>query len=520
MSLEGEFLVEVAGKSTVLLVLAAAANAVLRRSSAGLRHLIWTAAMASLLMLPVLSRLLPAWPAPVGIVAVQTEANVSAEVTAEDRRTSLSPGRLAWVLWAVGFALLAARTCYAGVRLAGIARRARPWPAAGADVRLSSEVSLPLVCGVWRQVILLPEEARGWSSERLRVALAHERAHLRRQDTRTQFLAHVASALYWPHPLVWYAARCLRREAEQACDESVLMQGQDRFVYARELVEIARSLQSAGASFTTERSAAMKCGAELERRIMVMLRGTAHRCALTAPAAVAVAGLALAVIGPVAALRVYALQSGSLTGVVRDASGALVPQARVTAALKGSHRMEFCKTNANGEFVLAPLPEGAYQVTVAKPGFAVSKLEDIVVKAGGPTRIEIVLNLGVVSERLEVRGEAPTRQASPPQAAVLAAGGRVQPPKLEVMVRPSYPPECKAEGVEGTVLLRAVIGRDGSVLKLEPVNQLVDRRLVKAAIDAVSQWRYQPASLNGEPVEVVSHIEVNFALPTSDPAQK
>ncbi len=70
------------------------------------------------------------------------------------------------------------------------------------------------------------------------------------------------------------------------------------------------------------------------------------------------------------------------------------------------------------------------------------------------------------------------------------------------------------------MLLRAVIGREGSVPNLEPLNQLVNSRLVRAAMDAVSQWRYKPALLNAVPVEVVSQIEVNFTLAPADAMQK
>lgn len=57
-----------------------------------------------------------------------------------------------------------------------------------------------------------------------------------------------------------------------------------------------------------------------------------------------------------------------------------------------------------------------------------------------------------------------------------------------------------------------MIGRDGSVLDLQQVNQLVDPRLVAAAKDAVLQWRYQPTLLNGQPVEIVTEIQINFSL--------
>jgi TonB family protein len=88
----------------------------------------------------------------------------------------------------------------------------------------------------------------------------------------------------------------------------------------------------------------------------------------------------------------------------------------------------------------------------------------------------------------------------------------VQSAKLVNKVAPLYPLECKKEGVSGIVLLSAVIGRDGDVLSLEPVNQLVDARLRDAAVSAVKLWRYQPTLLNGNPVEVSTQIEVNFTL--------
>jgi protein TonB len=91
-------------------------------------------------------------------------------------------------------------------------------------------------------------------------------------------------------------------------------------------------------------------------------------------------------------------------------------------------------------------------------------------------------------------------------------GGMVQPYYLLKKVTPVYPPTAKAEGVEGTVLLRAIISKSGSLLSIVPINSSIDPRLVSAATDSVSQWLYQPTLLNGEPVEVVTTITVAFRL--------
>ncbi len=232
--------------------------------------------------------------------------------------------------------------------------------------------------------------------------------------------------------------------------------------------------------------------------------------------------LSLAALLPVAALRAPAQQTGGMTGVVHDASGATVPKARVTVQLNRSDRKEFAVTGETGQFSLRPLPAGAYTVTVTKPGFALLRLDGIAVKPGESTEVHAVLNIGQIVESMEVRGDRPSlaTPASPPPPAVsdapgqqrIRVGGTVQQAKLDHIARPSYPPDCKAEGVEGTVVLRAVIGIDGSVLNLQQVNELVDKRLVAAATEAVKQWRYQPTILNGQPVEVITEIQVNFTL--------
>ena len=77
-------------------------------------------------------------------------------------------------------------------------------------------------------------------------------------------------------------------------------------------------------------------------------------------------------------------------------------------------------------------------------------------------------------------------------------------------VAPTYPPEAGRARIEGTVLLLAVIGTDGSIKDVRVESGLPI--LAQAAIDAVKQWRYKPYLLNGEPVEVASRITINFTL--------
>ena len=77
-------------------------------------------------------------------------------------------------------------------------------------------------------------------------------------------------------------------------------------------------------------------------------------------------------------------------------------------------------------------------------------------------------------------------------------------------VTPLYPPVAKSARIQGTVRFTATIAKDGTIQNLQLVaGQPV---LVPAATEAVRQWVYRPTLLNGEPVEVITQIEVNFDL--------
>ena len=77
-------------------------------------------------------------------------------------------------------------------------------------------------------------------------------------------------------------------------------------------------------------------------------------------------------------------------------------------------------------------------------------------------------------------------------------------------VAPKYPPEAGRSRIEGTVVLMAVIGKDGTVHEVRVQSGL--SILAQAAIEAVKQWRYRPYLLNGEAAEVDSQITITFNL--------
>jgi len=295
------FLLIASLKAGLVLAAAAALALALRRAPARVRTLVWGMALAGALALPLLARLLPAWPLPLPVdlaAAVVPESSRPAagapegaggaeagqrEGRAEEGRAEegsstapppptpvrpLSPaGPGSWwlALWGVGAAGVLAFQLLGFVRVWHLARRSRPlrdpawcellvrcqrrlgWPRRPMPrypvrLLLAPEVCSPMTWGFVHPVILLPEGARGWSAERREIVLLHELVHIRRGDWPVRVLAHLACAVYWANPLAWLAARRLVVEQELACDEGVLALGTPPSSYAGHLLAIARSL--------------------------------------------------------------------------------------------------------------------------------------------------------------------------------------------------------------------------------------------------------------------------------------
>jgi TonB family protein len=111
--------------------------------------------------------------------------------------------------------------------------------------------------------------------------------------------------------------------------------------------------------------------------------------------------------------------------------------------------------------------------------------------------------------------QAPATDA--PRAMRIRVGGNVQAAKLVHQVQPVYPQVAKAAHVSGTVVLHAIIGKDGSVQQLAAVSG--PPLLLQASIDAVQRWQYEPTLLAGKPIEVDTTISVVYTLGDAPPSE-
>jgi HEAT repeat protein/beta-lactamase regulating signal transducer with metallopeptidase domain len=345
-------------KGTLLLLAAFGLASLLRGASAAVRHAIWSAALAGVIAVPLVTLAVPwrmsvlpsEWgagtldpasgPSAADLTSTPTPTPTPTDRTAADSKTDapvagrvLEPTergpvagllstlpddrwRLALYAWLGIAGLILARILFGMVWMWRLARRAEPlsgpaWllPLGRAIERLdlrtavrvvrSDAAPMPVTCGVLRPAIVLPEESEGWTEERREAVLLHELAHVRRGDLATHLIAWVACSLYWFHPLAWLAARRLRHESERACDDLVLGAGTRASEYATHLLDIVRA---AGRGTAPAAAVPMAQKSSFEGRLLAILEPGVARQALTARKKLAVAaGLALVVL-PLAAM--------------------------------------------------------------------------------------------------------------------------------------------------------------------------------------------------------------------------
>jgi HEAT repeat protein/beta-lactamase regulating signal transducer with metallopeptidase domain len=347
-------------KATVILLTAALASVILRHASAALRHLVWTLALCSALLLPVMSFALPKWqmalftiaqtpapaaePAPMPVAALpapgeihaprlgRADATPSNGATASNSATtSTSAGRtilpdLSWHaalagVWMLGALAILGRIVAGLIAVRFLSRRTQlitdaPWLPMAMDIademgvssRLrflrSGRASMPVAAGIFTPSVIMPADADSWSESRLRVVLLHELAHVKRRDCLTHILAQAACAFYWFNPLAWLAVKRARAERERACDDLVLACGTRGSEYADQLLEMARVLR--GDRFPAllgGASLAMAHRSQLEGRLIAILDPRVPRSALTRGRTIAAAALACCAVAPLGALQ-------------------------------------------------------------------------------------------------------------------------------------------------------------------------------------------------------------------------
>jgi beta-lactamase regulating signal transducer with metallopeptidase domain len=140
------------------------------------------------------------------------------------------------------------------------------------DVAWCARVSVPVVVGILRPMVLLPASlTTGLSPQQLQALLTHELAHIRRYDLFVNLLQRLAESLLFFHPAVWYVSRRLSDERENCCDDLVLASGCQRIEYADALVHMAELCFAGKARKAAALAASGDRPSQFKRRVLRVL---------------------------------------------------------------------------------------------------------------------------------------------------------------------------------------------------------------------------------------------------------
>lgn len=365
-----ELLSHTAMKGAAVLLVALLLGLILHTTAASRRYAIWITAIAALAVLPLAMWALPAWRV-LPKATSEMDWPIMEEPLVSDRAATLLPlanrsvtsaaaksevllptqavaepafsWNVSWqdvvvalpVVWLFIAALLLLRLGWSArclcrlerhlqagsceqvaeiAREIGLRRLQQLW--------LGAADAVPMVWGVLKPRLLLPQGFETWSREKQRGVLLHELAHLKRGDPLALWAAQWVKALHWFNPLVWLTFRQLRADQERACDDAVLRHGVRASDYAQSLLDLSRHNRLAPGlalcALTITRCA------PVEARVKAILDPKLRREGLTLRWLAALAGGALLITLPVAML--HAIEGSALRGRILDRNGVVLAE--------------------------------------------------------------------------------------------------------------------------------------------------------------------------------------------------
>ncbi|MGA8028886.1 MAG: M56 family metallopeptidase [Bryobacteraceae bacterium] len=540
-------------RSAILLLSAQGLGRLHNRSTAADRRNLLLFVFAFLASLPFLSALapsihVPVWPGHTMEANVSIETAVLLRASAEGTGSRWPAENWLFAIWLSGALAVLAFLTTGRLVLWRVSRRAAPvCDASWTDLlgELSTRFGLkrtplmlaldglttPLAFGIRHPTILLPGNCAEWPDVRKRVVLLHELAHIKRWDVAAQWFASVTAAIWWFQPLAWVARRTLRRESEQACDAEAIARGVRPCDYAAELIEMARS--GAPGSAWSRAAIAMARPRDLEGRLIRILNPSsrlhARNRSLAALAALTVIALTASAVSLSSKERIphlggllmkrtlfsglvtsIGLSAATINGSVFDPIGAPVADAKVSISEPDTSVKQESVSASNGKFTLDNLPAGQYILRIEKPGFT-PLLREFTLQQGSNLERSFGMQAASVNKDAGVENKDAVTMLSGSATARVRVGGEMMQAKLVTKIQPVYPKSAKADRIQGAVLLDAIVLKDGTLGEINVVSSPSDV-LSEASLEAVRQWRYSPVLLNGEPIEVVTNVIVNFTL--------
>jgi TonB family protein len=415
--------------------------------------------------------------------------------------------RLAWLMLGLGRLRAIRRAAHAfdplpdGVR--ELESRLRVSPA----WYLSPAMESPATFGIRPSSILLPERFPTLSEDFQRAIAGHELLHVARRDWILNLAEELILTAFWFHPAVAWVVHRIRLSREQMVDAEVVRLISARKPYMSALLEIASGgagpALGAAPTFLKER--------QLAQRIELLVKEVTMSKARLFTSLIAIIGMLILAGG--IGVWAFPLQAPAPAPAVGSAPAVkeypplifpdaqrvkevepVYPPAAKQAGVQGNVRLR-ATINKDGSVMDVQVLSGPPQLVNA----AIDAVQQWRYSPGKEVRATIV-SISFLLPRKDTR---PALKDFPPSA--------TPPLKPLSAVRPDYPPAAKAAGIQGEVMLRVNVEKDGSVSDVETLNG--DSQLAQAALEAVRQWRYAPMEKAG-----VTDVTLSFTLPKGDNA--
>jgi TonB family protein len=363
-----------------------------------------------------------------------------------------------------------------------------------AQFSVSSEIFGPVTFGWLSPVVLVSPVFQGLSHDQQLAVACHELTHVRRRDWLSSLTEEVIAAVIWFHPGIWWLLRQIRLAREQVVDQAVIALTGSRQDYIDALLKIAESrwqLDLSPAPLFLKRRHLMDRVQQLVKEA-TMTRKQTYASYASTTAVLAVTAWFASIGFPLTAAPQFEAQQRLKSDAVLE---------RISVFLPDPDRTKLRDRLAAyaGQPFTNQLMEQIGRDTAAIDRTLTTGW---VVLPNGNASVELFRRTpGGLDPQPEFQRSAETR---------IRVGGAVAAQKRIEAPRPVYPLQAKQSRIQGLVRLGVLIGKDGRVADLYTMSG--PPLLQEAAEEAVRKWVYQTTLLNGNPVEVVTVVDVNFTL--------
>lgn len=520
------------------------------KGSASIRHFLIAVSVIAIALLPLTSRLIPAFDVVIETPYLQESGaaeTVDYMPVADNRETNPFTPELIYLgclgVYFLGMAVILAKVLLGNLKLFLLIRLCRPviqqnWLNILEEHRVNLDIRRPVelrhsdlnvspsTWGAFRPVILLPSSALRWPDHLIESTLLHELAHIKRCDWLVQQIARCVYAFYWLNPLCRVAVNKLFAHAETACDDLAINAGVSNLDYAESLVDVAeQALQQRRYGYAAIAMASHGKHSPLSERVLAILNQHECRTPITRSQVLTALSVFLCVLLPLTSVRANFIERTiepqptifeNPVYTPRNANNhtRAIPVDILTLETIEKTGPDESTDSVTPERKLAELKQileaGAAPVveTADKNISRLARHQNTLPRRVEPPGLASISANEILKEHLEktlhkiaqALVDHPSVDNTAAEPAAIVSHSPVN------MVIPEYPFRARSRGIEGEVTVEYSIDEHGKVIDAEIVSSpssLFNRHVMKA----IKNSTFLPRMVNGKPVPAEGLIE-------------